>query len=82
MFYLLWRDGRAACPGPGAILSFDEHLHRAPDEALPALGMDAPPHQRDEDSMRRALQLVRHLLPQSAASVPRRGEKMNAKALS
>ena len=76
------RAARAAL-GVGAGGPFDEHLERAPDEALGALAgaslddLDQPLHPRD-------LHRVGHRRRRSisAASVPRRGEKTNVKALS
>ena len=64
----------------GARGALDEHVERAPDEALGALA-GAPLDDLDEPLHALDLDLVRHLVGEaSAASVPRRGEKMNVKA--
>ena len=60
--------------------ALDEHLHRAPEESLGPL-RGAPLH--DLDKPFHALHLHRvgnEPLGDRAASVPRRGEKMNVKA--
>ena len=63
----------------GARRALDEHVERAPDEALRALPR-APLDDLDEPLHPLDLDLVRDLVGNVAASVPRRGEKMNVKA--
>ena len=64
----------------GARRALDEHVERAPDEALRALAR-APLDDLDEPLHALDLDLVRHVASGSvAASVPRRGEKTNVKA--
>ena len=77
---LLWRVRPRSRLGSCARRALDEHLERAADEALRALARAAL-DDLDEALHALDLHLVRHEpSASSAASVPRRGEKMNVNA--
>ena len=70
---LLCRERPAQAGWIGPRRTLDEHVERAADEPLGAL-VRPPLHHLDQSLQALDLELVRHLIGQPAASVPRRGE--------